>query len=496
MAAKKGSQVQFQIDVTTDEEWNKLMERQGLVVIDIYSEWCGPCTAMVSSLKKLKLEIGSDYLHFALAKSNTIDALKRFRDKSEPMWMFIASGHLVNLMFGVDAPNLFQMIKTELENETNVLQGKMERNFIPFEELTEAEKERQAVALAKEQQMQLIYQEKLAAKMNAIRERSLMKLAKLIPTHSCVIYFPQMVSSDGSCSVAQKMMYLNDSISAAVVDQMQVQFNADTIKQVFYKCPIFPTLPASLQEAMQSKPVLVTLIQSVITDDAASNTLSPRNCRTDEYQTIEQKLTKIVYGDENPTGYSDQSVAFEFIVENDKGEKIPPMWTPISVLSKAAAIEVLFPRKVESIGYAPDSLPPPQLIIIYDAAKACDIIELTKDFTQDIYKIGFFDSIDPTNAKVICKSYKQFCDLSEEKKKNAKMVVAIKKGDNDDLLLEFAQVIPLYISPNEKVGSEESEQFFPFDYDDLDDEVEEKQVDSFDEDKENINIDNYEIPAE
>lgn len=31
MAAKKGSQVQFQIDVTTDEEWNKLMERQGLV---------------------------------------------------------------------------------------------------------------------------------------------------------------------------------------------------------------------------------------------------------------------------------------------------------------------------------------------------------------------------------------------------------------------------------------------------------------------------------
>lgn len=33
-------------------------------------------------------------------------------------------------MFGVDAPNLFQMIKTELENETNVLQGKMERTFV------------------------------------------------------------------------------------------------------------------------------------------------------------------------------------------------------------------------------------------------------------------------------------------------------------------------------------------------------------------------------
>ncbi|KAL6972491.1 thioredoxin domain-containing protein 6 [Sarracenia purpurea var. burkii] len=174
---------------------------------------------------------------------------------------------------------------------------------------------------------------------------------------------------------------------------------------------------------MQLKPVLVTLVQAVI-DDTASDTLSPRNCRNDEYQTIEQKLTKIVYGDESPSGYSEQSyvfdsisLAFEFIVENDKGEKIPPMWTPISVLSKAAAIEVLFPRKVESIGYLPDGLPPPQLIIIYDAAKACDIIELTKDFTQDIYRLGFFDNIDPTNTRVICKSYKQFCDLPEEKKK-------------------------------------------------------------------------------
>ena len=61
-------------------------------------------------------------------------------------------------------------------------------------------------------------------------------------------------------------------------------------------------------------------------------------------------------------------VAFEFIVQNENGEKIPPMWTPISVLSKAAAIEVLFPRKVESIGYLPDSLPPPQV---------CNINKLT-----------------------------------------------------------------------------------------------------------------------
>lgn len=31
MAAKKGGQVQFQIDVTTEEEWAKLLEKKGLI---------------------------------------------------------------------------------------------------------------------------------------------------------------------------------------------------------------------------------------------------------------------------------------------------------------------------------------------------------------------------------------------------------------------------------------------------------------------------------
>lgn len=43
-----------------------------------------------------------------------------------------------------------------------------------------------------------------------------------------------------------------------------------------------------------------------------------------------------------------------------------PMWTPTNQLSKAAAIEVLFPRKIEAICYIPEELPPLQVnIIVY-----------------------------------------------------------------------------------------------------------------------------------
>lgn len=73
------------------------------------------------------------------------------------------------------------------------------------------------------------------------------------------------------------------------------------------------------------------------------------------------------------------------------------------------------------------------------------------------------------------------------------MVVALKKGSTDDILLEFSQVIPFYISPNEKIGTEESEHFFPFDYDDGEQEVVaagDHDVSS-DEDKENVDVDYF-----
>lgn len=75
------------------------------------------------------------------------------------------------------------------------------------------------------------------------------------------------------------------------------------------------------------------------------------------------------------------------------------------------------------------------------------------------------------------------------------MVVALKKGENEDLLLEFSQIIPLYISANEKIGTEESEQFFPFDYSDDEEELmaSSDRGTISDEDKENINIDNVSV---
>jgi hypothetical protein len=57
------------------------------LVFDVFS-WAGPCVGMIGYLKKAKLEIGGDNLHLAIVRSDTVEKFKRFRNRSEPTWIF------------------------------------------------------------------------------------------------------------------------------------------------------------------------------------------------------------------------------------------------------------------------------------------------------------------------------------------------------------------------------------------------------------------------
>lgn len=38
------------------------------LVVDVFSEWSGPCIGMVGNLKKLRAEVGGETLHFAIVR--------------------------------------------------------------------------------------------------------------------------------------------------------------------------------------------------------------------------------------------------------------------------------------------------------------------------------------------------------------------------------------------------------------------------------------------
>uniref|UniRef100_A0A8C5HQU7 Nucleoside diphosphate kinase B n=1 Tax=Gouania willdenowi TaxID=441366 RepID=A0A8C5HQU7_GOUWI len=120
----------FQTSVTTQEQWEEMLATKGLTVVDVYQQWCGPCRAVVSLLKKIKNELGDDFLHFATAEADSIDALERYRGKCEPTFLFYGGGELVAVLRGANAPMLQRLIVDELGKEKMVLEQGGERKRV------------------------------------------------------------------------------------------------------------------------------------------------------------------------------------------------------------------------------------------------------------------------------------------------------------------------------------------------------------------------------
>ncbi|KAI3355767.1 hypothetical protein L3Q82_004336 [Scortum barcoo] len=106
----------------------------------VYQQWCGPCRAVVSLLRKIKNELGDDLLHFATAEADGIDALEKYRGKCEPTFLFYGGGELVAMLRGANAPLLQKMIVEELAKEKLVLEQGGERKVVKDDSLVDDEK--------------------------------------------------------------------------------------------------------------------------------------------------------------------------------------------------------------------------------------------------------------------------------------------------------------------------------------------------------------------
>ncbi|XP_056285631.1 thioredoxin domain-containing protein 6 isoform X3 [Pseudoliparis swirei] len=139
MAGKK-KEASLQNSVINQEQWEEMLATKGLTVVDVYQQWCGPCRAVVSLLRKIKNELADDLLHFATAEADTIDALDRYRGKCEPTFLFYGGGELVAVLRGANAPQLQRMIVEELAKEKLVLEQGGERKTVKDDGLVDDEK--------------------------------------------------------------------------------------------------------------------------------------------------------------------------------------------------------------------------------------------------------------------------------------------------------------------------------------------------------------------
>ncbi|XP_005406797.1 PREDICTED: thioredoxin domain-containing protein 6 isoform X2 [Chinchilla lanigera] len=116
-----------------------MLSSKGLTVVDVYQGWCGPCKPVVSLFQKMRMELGLDLLHFALAEADCLDVLERYRGKCEPTFLFYAGGQLVAVVRGANAPLLQKTILDQLEAEKKVLAEGRQRKVIKDQALSDEE---------------------------------------------------------------------------------------------------------------------------------------------------------------------------------------------------------------------------------------------------------------------------------------------------------------------------------------------------------------------
>ncbi|XP_073997952.1 uncharacterized protein isoform X2 [Rhodnius prolixus] len=468
--AKKGGQASLQVEVSSDDEWEALLERKGLVVVDVFTDWCGPCVGMMSNLKKVKLELGSDLLHLAMANSDKIAKLERFRGRSEPTWVFIGSGQLLRVMYGSNAPVLMNQIAEELQNELDAIEGKRERVFYPFDQLTPDEKLKLAEYEAKKAAEMAQELAELEARQDKVKRRYLGKVARKFLKFSLVVFFPNSIEKSQdpngrkTSPAAYKLMSLYDTVGLTIRDQLEMQLSKDDIHELFYNSGY--NLPQKVYDSMLKEPVIVSLVQTLlplkITRASDLTTTASYSVSANSFlDFVEENLCLLVYGpNKKPTEAESDSIYKMFETIDADGDILPPCWTPTEHISKCAAARVVFPSRIEALKVKEIDVPPPSLIMIFEGERAQEVLDVCKPFSSEVVHLGYFDSVNAEDAKKICSTVHELEAMSDEAIDTAKLVIALSKEQSDPTLI-MTQLGPVYVSPDIKTADREVELFFP-----------------------------------
>ncbi|XP_009875406.1 PREDICTED: thioredoxin domain-containing protein 3 [Apaloderma vittatum] len=149
MAGKK-EQDQLQDIITNENQWDEMLLTKGVVVIDVYQDWCGPCKAVQRLFRELKSKFSEDdVLHFAVAEANSIPVLRPFRDNCEPVFLFCVNGKIIAMVRGPDGPLLRRKIAELVEEERKIAAGQKKREEVDelvfVEEKTSEESDEETV---------------------------------------------------------------------------------------------------------------------------------------------------------------------------------------------------------------------------------------------------------------------------------------------------------------------------------------------------------------
>jgi len=126
----KGPEV---LEVETQEALDELIKGSGVVVLDVYTGWCGPCSCIEPHFSSMNMDTEIDALaatggglQFARACADNIESLESYRAQACPRFLIFGG---VNASKGTpradiqapDTPKITEQVLAALEETTAIL---------------------------------------------------------------------------------------------------------------------------------------------------------------------------------------------------------------------------------------------------------------------------------------------------------------------------------------------------------------------------------------
>ncbi|KYQ60210.1 Thioredoxin domain-containing protein 6 [Trachymyrmex zeteki] len=481
---KKTGPVALQIEVNTEEEWQQLLSRPGLIVVDVYSDWSGPCTAMVSTLKKIQLEVGIEAVDYAIARNDDIDDLARFRSRSEPAWMFLQDGKMVNLMFGAYCPRLQKLLMNEIKRVQQLEASKWRLDV--HERAPEEE-----IRWQKQEAIRRALEEKKQAKEEAERlekyERFMAQMVVELSEHTALVLYP-WVFKDERGRPRDKMQRLTDGKCMAMRLKGK-QPHPDWPVYYPYESPERDSVVYPIRAINDVENYLISII-----------TKGPPTLLQTDVPAIRPTYD---------TPYMQRHVHVhkpDPEIEGDVHRVHPAAWVPPQARSKVHVFKTLFPAYMKKAHpYEEPAVPPPLCVFKFDASKFSivrDAYELNRDAIEHF---GVFEFDRPPYAKRLASSPEDFEKVKY--KTGVEVFVVIIRRINEEAFLAFAGIEPFFVTEVDEEAQELITEYFPEGVEDVvplapeeqealyeDESEEEKKEEGYEEEEENEFEENIDYP--
>ncbi|VVC95828.1 unnamed protein product [Leptidea sinapis] len=470
--------------------------------MEVYSEFCGHCLATGNAIRKGKLEIGQDQIAMVKVLADKVDAVSRFRDKSEPVFLFVLKGKLTRAMFGSNGIELNRIMEEELAFMKKELDTGVERPKRAIQELLPEEAARIEADLKLEEEYKEAAERLRVLTLAARKRRVCERLSHHVTKINFIMFWPHCHQAHFDQYEKWDLLNLNPACLHALLsgEVLVVLFKMlDTDYRDFVRLmrhalyeeiPIpkedvppekrVPPIPAYERYATISKTARevrreryeAKMQKLKVEEDGAEEVEGVERAEGEEGEEGEVAATEATeeVEDLGEDGEVEQEFHSDVSVEGEEyippgGLLVPGLYTPPNALAKANGLVLFFPKVVAELTTIESEFLPPHVLVMFHVDKRQEVQEVMQQFPEEILNYGIFVGDDPYAAEHLAFTIKQYNQMERLRKHKDRLAVMVSRRRSLPLL-QLAGLNPTYISADAASGERECLALFPVGYGD------------------------------